>query len=91
MLVKLNKEVEETFEIVTPCWFHQRSPERWHFINEKGDLATVGAAILVIWKAEDGNGPAINAALTGAHACGEYDFKDALDRLFKKTEETVAA
>lgn len=95
MLLTVKKEVEETIEVKTPCWLYQKSPERWHFINENGDMTTVGNGVIIIWAVDSDDGVIvqreIQRVIAISHSCIEADFKQALDRELYKIQETVTA
>lgn len=96
MLITVKKEVAETIEIKTPCWLYQSSPERWYFINENGDMTTVGEGIIILHTSEneiarDFTKQEIERVFKSAHGCDESFFKEALDRELFKIQETVTA
>lgn len=96
MLITVKKETEETIEIKTPCWYFTQSPDRWHFINENGDVTTVGKDVIMLWSAGDPFSDSfrisqIKYILQVGHGCTESQFKEALDKELYRIQETVTA
>lgn len=52
MLITVNKQVEETLEVNTPCYY--RSLTGHHYINEQGVLTTVSDRMISLWAPQDG-------------------------------------
>lgn len=75
-------------KIQVPCYRYEQAGNRYHFINEQGELITVGTNSVMYWPAEyDATKEQINKVLANSHACIESDYKDALDRILFKVGE----
>lgn len=75
-------------KIQVPCHRYEQVGNRYHFINEQGELITVGMHSVIYWPAEyDCTKEQINKVLTNSHACIEADFKDALDKVLFQVQE----
>jgi hypothetical protein len=90
--IKEKSTVEKTVEIKTPCYLYEPAFDRHHFINENGDMITVGNNILVLWSAEvEDTKKQIASVFKDSHGCIEADFKDALERVLFITKETYTS
>lgn len=52
MLLTVKKQIEETLEVKTPCYY--RSLTGIHYINEGGQLVSVSMRMVSIWSPADG-------------------------------------
>jgi hypothetical protein len=95
MLITTTEQVEKTIELQTPCWLHTNNPERWHFINENGDMTTVGDGLIILYTMGQGIDDLVQREIArvakNCHSCFEFEFKKALDNELYKIQETVTA
>jgi hypothetical protein len=88
MLITINKQVEETIEVKTPCWLANKLGFYAH-ITEGGDLIEVYGNSISL---REGDNPSTPGAIAGIvekyHSCTEMEFKEALDKRLFKIEET---
>lgn len=88
MLIKVKKEVEETLEVKTPCWYVSKSGMFAH-ITKEGDLIKVGKGCIVLWDKENPLTQGyIREVVTEFHGSTEFQFKEALDGELFKLKET---
>lgn len=52
MTITVQKQVEETLEVKTPCYY--KGLTGYHFINQAGQLITVSDRMITLWEAKDG-------------------------------------
>lgn len=91
-MLTVTKMVEQEVQIKPPCWFFEKVSGRHYFINERGDLVSVGDGIVVLYTIEDsGNKSEVARILKSAHGCTEMEFKEALDKQLYNIQETVTA
>jgi 16S rRNA U1498 N3-methylase RsmE len=79
MLLTIKKEVEETVEVKTPCWLHNKVTGRYVHVNLDGDLVKIGDGIIVAYEqSHHATKEEIKMALSGSELCSEKDFNSAL-------------
>jgi hypothetical protein len=92
MLIKVKKEVEETFELQTPCWLYDNIAKIHMHVNAEGDLVKVGDGLIVFYdRGRPVTNNEISDATKRAHSCTEMEFKEALDKQLYRIEEKVTA
>lgn len=75
-------------KIPVPCYLYDSARELYHFVNESGDLVTVGNHTVSYWPKEyDVTQKQIHAAWKNCNSCVQADFKTALDKVLFKVEE----
>lgn len=91
-MLTTTKMIEQEVKIKTPCWLYEKASGRHYFINERGDLVSVGDGIVLLYTVEEeGNKKEIARILKSAHCCSEMEFKEALDKQLYNIQETVTA
>lgn len=89
-MLTVTKQVEQEVQIPTPCWLYEKASDRHYFINERGDLVSVGDGIVVLYTVEDsGNKSEVARILKSAHGCTEAQFKEALDKQLFRVEKMI--
>lgn len=75
-------------KITVPCYLYEPMFDRHHFINESGDLITVGRNLVCLWTADlEQTKKQIHSAWKDSHSCTEAEYKVALDKVLFKVEE----
>jgi len=77
MLLTVKKQVEETLEIKTPCYY--KSPTGYHHINDYGDLIQASERMINMWSPSDGKylNEAIQQMLNYSKPCTKEEFDKA--------------
>lgn len=88
MLIKVQKQTEETIEVKTPCWL-VNSIGFYAHITEGGDLIQVFGGTVSLGDASQPSTQREIARVTQEYfSCSEEQFKEALDKRLFKLEET---
>jgi hypothetical protein len=92
MLIKVKKEVEETFELQTPCWLYDNIAKMHLHVNAEGDLVKVGDGFVIFYdRGRPVTNNEISDAARRAGPCTEMEFKEALDKQLCKIDEKIMA
>lgn len=84
MLLTVNKQIEETLEVKTPCYY--KSLSGYHHINESGQLITVRDRIIFMWEPSQGRfyTEEVEKMVRDGESCTRQEFEKAYAEVAEK-------
>jgi hypothetical protein len=90
MLLTVKKQVEETLEVKTPCYYKSISGGI-NYINESGQLVSISSRMISIWDQKDGgyyNDEIVRLVNTGK-PCEKEEFEAAYNKAMAEMNAAV--
>jgi hypothetical protein len=77
MLLTVKKQIEETLEVKTPCYY--KTITGFHYINEAGQVVSVNSRMISMWHADDGKwrNDDIQRLVNDGQSCEKEEFEKA--------------